>query len=424
VYAYSFANNLSYNYAGLATSATNDYTGGQLCQIDPVNGGIIFDGTDPSTNNSGVFYLQFSAIGQQIPQAVAAPISVTPPSGTPGTQFTLSEAAAGASPLSYYWFTDNGAGGALTSIPANNSSNLLVNTTGWNPGVYSYKVIVSNALNTATSAVVSVPVVNPSTSNTAALTDIGSTTPTPGGDDIYQTNGVVGGQATEPAGLNYYIDNSVPPGETFTTGSNPNGYVLTSAALQLGTDDAYAGWPAAGQPYFLNIYNVYNDESGQYAQLLEKYTSQTNFVLTVGVNEGDWLKFTGLNTKLRPNTTYAYAFGKVPGDAGYINLVADNNTPAFYSGGQAALLPATGGQVTFPNAPGWNATFDLGLNLGTTPVTLSIASSGPNQLTLQWTGGILLQAPSVTGPWITNSATSPYTVAPTGSRQFYQVLQQ
>ena len=35
--------------------------------------------------------------------------------------------------------------------------------------------------------------------------------------------------------------------------------------------------------------------------------------------------------------------------------------------------------------------------------------------------GILLQATSLNGPWTTNSATSPYTLTPTGAQKFYRV---
>jgi hypothetical protein len=55
------------------------------------------------------------------------------------------------------------------------------------------------------------------------------------------------------------------------------------------------------------------------------------------------------------------------------------------------------------------------------PVNLQIASVGTN-LQLTWPMGRLLQATSLNGPWTTNSlATSPYTVAPSGS-MFYRVI--
>jgi hypothetical protein len=300
-------------------------------------------------------------------------------------------------------------------------SNLVVTPSA--AGVYAYQVIVSNVLNTATSGVVSIQVLIPSTSGNGSLTDIGPNPPTPGASDIAQTNGLVGGYADAPPGINYYINNSSLPGETFTTGSNPGGYTLSSAAIQLGTDDTYASWPANGQAYLLNIYNVYNSQGGQYAQLNESITSQTNFLITLGVSEGHWLQMTGLAIHLQPHAVYAYAFGNVPNGAGYINLVGDSNSPAFYSGGQVALLPATAGPITDSSASGWNGTFDLGLSPAAAPISLSISKTSGGQLQVQWTGGLLEQASSLNGPWTTNMSTSPYSFGTAGPAQFFRVLQ-
>jgi len=45
--------------------------------------------------------------------------------------------------------------------------------------------------------------------------------PTPGPNDVYQTNYVAALQNDN--GLNYYFDNSTPPGQTFTTGPSAVG---------------------------------------------------------------------------------------------------------------------------------------------------------------------------------------------------------
>jgi hypothetical protein len=61
--------------------------------------------------------------------------------------------------------------------------------------------------------------------------------------------------------------------------------------------------------------------------------------------------------------------------------------------------------------------------VGVTPppeVSLSFQFSGPN-LQLNWSQGTLLEATNVTGPWVTNAATSPFAVSPTASRKFYRV---
>ena len=56
------------------------------------------------------------------------------------------------------------------------------------------------------------------------------------------------------------------------------------------------------------------------------------------------------------------------------------------------------------------------------PPILTIQKSGGN-VVLTWTSGVLLQAPGLTGPWsINGSATSPYTVPPTGGQMFYRAM--
>ena len=103
--------------------------------------------------------------------------------------------------------------------------------------------------------------------------------------------------------------------------------------------DFYAGWPVGGQPYFLNIYNVVNGQGGQYAQLAESITSQTNFVLTVGVSEGHWLQWTGLAVNLKPNTAYGYHSAKSPEMPAILTLLLPATHQPIISGGQVALLP-------------------------------------------------------------------------------------
>jgi hypothetical protein len=57
-----------------------------------------------------------------------------------------------------------------------------------------------------------------------------------------------------------------------------------------------------------------------------------------------------------------------------------------------------------------------------TSVPISIARSGPGTLALTWSQGALLQATNLAGPWTTNTAASPYTVAPTNSQMYFKLL--
>jgi hypothetical protein len=55
--------------------------------------------------------------------------------------------------------------------------------------------------------------------------------------------------------------------------------------------------------------------------------------------------------------------------------------------------------------------------------SISIQKIGAN-VQLTWPRGTLLEATDVTGPWTTNSATSPYSVGPAGAKKFFRVRAQ
>jgi hypothetical protein len=57
---------------------------------------------------------------------------------------------------------------------------------------------------------------------------------------------------------------------------------------------------------------------------------------------------------------------------------------------------------------------------GSPPVTLSIRLSGTNAV-VTWPTGVLLQTPTLFGPWTTNTAISPCSVPIIGN-QFFRVL--
>jgi beta-galactosidase len=227
------------------------------------------------------------------------------------------------------------------------------------------------------------------------LTDLGVTTPTPGLNDISQLS--TNGNKTAPDGLNYYTDNQTGHsagelGQTFTTGTNSAGYVLTSLAVKTGGlgSSTYSGVGAA-QPYYLHIYSV----SGSTAMLLQTYTS-ANFTFS----DGDWLKWSSLSVAMAANSSYTWSFGKASSTTGWEPMaVATNN---LYSGGEIGLVSTAGGTITFGSSHGFDAVFDAGLILATTPnisqltvsptnnvfagtaVTFTASVSGASPLYFQW----------------------------------------
>jgi hypothetical protein len=361
-YAYAFRRNTT-GWAGMTTTPTTSdlYTGGQICLIPQVGGTITFGATGTS---DAAFDLVLLPIGVgPSPYPFAGGIAFSPGRiVVAGTAVTLSEPATGAAPFHYQWQTDGGTGGSLTNLPANDSSNLVVTTTGWAPGAYKYDVVVTNAYGASTSAVATLTVAY--TDATALLTDIGATDPQLSfADDISQLVSAVG----TADGLNYYFDNGTPPGQTFTTGTNPNGYTLTSLAIRMAGNAG--GLPSAGQAYLLRLYSV----SGSTAVLYATYTSATNFTYTTS----DWLRWSGLAVPLAPNKTYAYTFGRITAGSGWERLANTSGNP--YSGGQIVLIPTTGGAITFGGTADYDGAFVVGLAFPgfpiVTPTTFAPAST-------------------------------------------------
>ncbi len=205
------------------------------------------------------------------------------------------------------------------------------------------------------------------------LADLGATAPTPGANDIAQLS--TSGNTDFPDGLNYYTDNQSvhgagEPGQTFTTGTNSSGYLLSSVSLRTAGLGSYSGI-GTPQPYYLHLYSV----SGGNVTLLQTYTSAN-----VAFNDGDWLQWSGLSLALAANATYAWSFGKASSTTGWEAFaVATNN---LYAGGQIGLFPPAGGAITYGSSQGFDAVFDLGM----APVTVPSI----NQLTVSPTNNVFV----------------------------------
>jgi hypothetical protein len=383
-YAYSFHRNTA-GWAGMATDPGDSdlYTGGQICLIPQGGGPVAFGG-------SGIVDAAFDVGVVPIGVAPTVPfangIAVSPSQfNVIGTAVSLLETPTGATPFYFQWQTDGGTGGTFTNIPSSNVSNLVWNTAGLSAGNYQFDVIVTNGYGASTSAVTTVTLTYADT--TAVLSDIGATTPAPLPDDISQLSGL---GPRKPDGLNYYTDNSSPPGQTFTTGSDPSGYTLTSLAVHTAGDSGQL--PAGGQAYQLRLYAV----SGSNAVLYATYTCQSNFTFV----DNDWLRWSSLNLPLAPNGVYAYGFGRVQNGSGWENM--DNLGGGLYGGGELALLPLLGGTITFGSSDSYDATFVLGLAItgfpnvsppvfspsdtvyAGTPITVSASVGGIGPFVFQW----------------------------------------
>jgi len=421
-YAYTFLNANNGLWAGMnaSSSSVTNSSVGLACLIAPADASI-------STNTegwSGVFQVGLTDVGAP---PVVCPLAngiLQSPLGAQnvGTSITLTENASGATPFTYAWHTDGGLGGAL-SISAGTTQSITINTPGspLAPGQYQYNVTVSNGQGSpSTSATIIITILVPTESGVLSL--LGTNPPVAGTYDIAQTEWF--GANQKPGGLNYYWDNITPPGQTFTTGGNSTGYVLNYVDLQLAGDDGiYVSGvlplPTNGGGFILTIYSV--NLATTNAKPIAIYDSQTNFVVTTGSTDTNWIRFSGLSVPLAASSTYAYSFGKVPADPGWCCMASSiGNNP--YAGGQICLIPPTGGTITYESSGQYDAVFDLGLSLGTVTLNYTVLPNG--NIELCWSTGTLVYTTSLTPPitWTpVPGATSCWTVTPTGPGKFYAV---
>lgn len=316
------------------------------------------------TSSPVTLYLQ-----APLPPAVATDTTITPSGVLIGGSTTMRATFTGTPPISYQWMFDNGSG--ATPVPnATSATFVLANAQLANSGVYFLQASNSVSPYIASSSPVQFVVAKPAQNNAASaiIIDAGSSAPSPGAYDIAQ---LVGEPPTAVPGLNYYVDSSSPPGQTFTTGNNPptpEGYPLTSIYIQEELSSADTGGLAA-QSYTLGIYSV----SGSNAVLLTSYTSAN----TLAITEYNWIQWIGLTNILQPNSTYAFSIHR--NGSGTWKLSNDQGYGDLYPDGQAVGLPASGvGAITYSTDPAIDAAFMIGLTPPGAPVLVQDTKIQPS----------------------------------------------
>jgi hypothetical protein len=308
----------------------------------------------------------------------------------------MSAVFSGAPTLAYQWQKSDNATFTNNVSNATNSTYTISDAAVSDSG--SYRLICTNSLGKTNSSFAALTV--------TALTDVeilnlSNTVPVAAGFDIAQLSSV--GNIGNPSGLNYYTDQGATAvaGQTFTTGTNDSGYLLTSLYIQWGTIN---GGHAAANPYTLCLYSV----AGNASTLLTTYTNQNS---AAAMAVGQWTKWIGLSNVLAPNATYAYSIRArdVNGTgAGYMQIGNASGNP--YAGGSVGLFNSTvtSGTVNFGSGTDSDATFLVHLasappsapiiqsvniapvNVATnpvylgTPVTLSAVAIGSSPRHYQW----------------------------------------
>jgi hypothetical protein len=356
VYAYSLSKgSAGAGYCQAYAGANNAYTDGQICLIQVSANGSSSLGT-VTYGGAGTFDANFSIGLAQVLTPVTTPpqFSANPVYG--GTPVTISEIAGGPGPLSYQWQTDNGSGGALSTIIGATSTNVLV--TPAVAGTYAYNVIVTNISGSVTSSVVNLTVFAPSA---PILTqDIGP------GTNIYAfANGSVTFNAGLGAGtlpINYqWLANT--NGSYVNVGQNTN--LLSLSNLQASAAGSYelTAYNSIGSSNSsVSVLSILADPLAPTAAQPYAYDIFTNHPLAY------WRLSETNDTILSSMQAYDYSGHNL--NANYGHGVADN-----VAGPQMAAFPgfeADNAAAGFLNGYAGSSISVPSLNLNTNTVTISM----------------------------------------------------
>jgi hypothetical protein len=205
--------------------------------------------------------------------------------------------------------------------------------------------------------------------------DLGATAPVAGPYDISQLLTTGDTIQLQDGALNYFYDNTSggagEVGSSFTTGGNSAGYVMHSLALKFGGGQpvGYAGGAdtTLSPGWVITIFQL----SGTGNTVATPIATNTVGTLTGTSNSGaDWINLTGFNLTLLPNTAYAWTILS----GGYDDLAYATGKP--YSGGAICRIPPNGGAVTYYPADNDSATFNVGLALISSPLTVTDLGTG------------------------------------------------
>jgi hypothetical protein len=341
------------------------------------------------------------------PNIVLQPASMT---NNVGTTAQLTALAGGWAPLSYQWWQEaNGAYAALagggpfsgSTTPTLAISNLsLANGTN-------YYLVVSNAYGVVTSSVAKLTV-------------------------LPVTGTLIGSAATPPANVNLTAEGTLDWADWGEFTGLPPNYLEQKAGGSNQISDATAIGVGSGPNSFGGtvITTFWSDGTPDAAEV------NTNGIYYVGLDNGYQITVPADTTK-KILTVYAGGYGTI---VNFTAAISDASAPPYVDeslvdpGGNSPgsadaytmqFAAGSANQTLTVNVTcaadygGGNVTL-MAATLQGAPVTLQIGYVG-SKLQLTWPSGTLLQASNLAGPWTTNSAPSPFTVAPSAPQMFYKV---
>ena len=350
-----------------------------------------------------------------------------------GATLSASVANTGNPPFVYRWFFNNGANPISTAAtPTLTISNLQPANAG------SYTCLVSNQYGTVLSSPLSLTVVPTTTYQQALLSlnpiaywPLTETNGTVAHDLVGDYNGTYNGGCTlaqsgptnsffgSPSrsalfdGTSGYVD--IPEGPFNITGG-----ITTVTWVKLLALPSFAGLFGHGDASWRMSING-SGEPGASDGNASDATSPT------GILDGNWhmvaYTYTGIPGS---DNGLLYVDGVLVANQNVTTVPAGNNLDVWIGGSPdyatGRLLTANIAHAAiFTQALSAAQVEDLYTGVYAGPMNLGITRSGANAV-LTWLTGILLQAPTVVGPWTTNSAAvSPYTIPVTAGNQFFKV---
>ncbi|HWY29583.1 MAG TPA: LamG-like jellyroll fold domain-containing protein [Candidatus Acidoferrum sp.] len=351
-----------------------------------------------------------------------------------GTTLNTSVANVGNPPFTYRWYFNSGVN------PVSTAETPVLTIPSLQPGnAGSYTCLVSNQYGTALSSALSLTVISPTTYqqsllslNPIAYWPLNETSGTVAHDLVGNYNGTYhGGFALAQAGptnsifgspsrsalfdgTSAYVD--IPEGPFDITGS-----ITTVAWVEVLTSPKFAGLFGHGDASWRMTVN----SSGQPGASDGNATDATS---STSIKDVNWHMVAYTCTGIPGiNNGLLYVDGVLVASDSVTSPPLGDNLDVWIGGspdyGAARLLNAKIAHAAiFTEALTTTQVQDLYTGISAAPVNLVVTRSGLS-VVLNWPAGILLQAPTLTGPWTTNSAAvSPYTVTAASGNQFFKLL--
>lgn len=319
-----------------------------------------------------------------------------------GSTVRLTTQVQGLFPYTYSWRVGHDSG--YSELPGSDTNTIWVTPAA--TGIYSYQVVVSNSAQVVTSPA-SLLAVTPAT---ATLTAASENVPPPGTVSLTDE----GALDWAAWGLNLATDFDHKAGVT----------------SQIANFTPLGGWIASGQ--YGNNTQGYSWEDGTPTSSV---TNSTTGIWVAGLSAGYELEVPAAVT---PRVLKVY-LGAYMASAHFEAHLSDGSAPYYVDESFTTKNPSGSSRVytiTYASAAEPKPTLLLRYwqLKGSGNITLSAASLrelpaanlqlralAGGDLQISWTTGTLLEATDLSGPWVTNSSTSPHTFAPAGQRKFFKV---